>query len=198
MRCWIMRDRSSSNWRCPSGHIKVAMCFVLGSVENHVAATTPATGWTPPRSPRPSCRSASPPPGTPWFWRRGSRPGAATRTSPGRAPGAPSGAAPPGSPPPRAASPRRTPCPRRPVRKRQGTASTNRRLSAAVAPGPVALPGGMGPVRAHMASAGTVLSASILSPALLPVPPFRRALRRKWQGTRRIATQLSTGLSCAE
>ena len=231
---------------------------------------------SPPRSSRPSCRTPPPPPGTPWFWRRNSRPGAATRTSPGRAPGVPSDFAstvPPAPrrvpPPPRAASPRRTPCPRRrprtgepqaapapprgrgpgregsrsgpgirarprpprscpsgrpgsgrspacgsplcarrlpvrlhdravdehpfgagplrqgigrsrhgdPVRNRTGTASTKRRLSAAVAPGSVALPGGMGSIRTHMASVSTVLSASIMSPARLPVPPFRRASR---------------------
>ncbi len=37
-------------------------------------------GGSPPRSSRPSCRSASRPPGTPRSWRRGSPPGAATRT----------------------------------------------------------------------------------------------------------------------
>ena len=72
-----------------------------------------------PRSSHPSCRTASPPPGTPWFPRRNSRSGASVCTFPGHAPGAPSGSSPRESPPRRrapqalrAASPRRTPCPR--------------------------------------------------------------------------------------
>ncbi len=83
-------------------------------------APRPPRDEPPPRSSWRSCHSASRSPGTPWFPRRDSRSGAAIRTSPGRAPAAPSGSAPPGSllrrlapPDPPAASPRRTPC-RRP------------------------------------------------------------------------------------
>ncbi len=46
-----------------------------------------------------------------------------------------------------------------PVRNRQRTASTKGRLSAAVAPGSVALPGSVSPVRARIPSVSTVLSA---------------------------------------
>ena len=49
-----------------------------------------------------------------------------------------------------------------PVRNRTGTASTKRRLSAAVPPGSDALPGSMVSIRAHMASVSTVLSAFIV------------------------------------
>ncbi len=52
-----------------------------------------------------------------------------------------------------------------PVRKRTGTASTKRRLSAAVPPGSDFLPGSMFSIRAHMASVSTVLSAFMMSPA---------------------------------
>ena len=59
--------------------------------------------------------------------------------------------------------PKRAGRPRRgdPVRIRQSAASRNRRLSAAVTPGSVALPGSMGSIRAHMASVSTVLSGFI-------------------------------------
>ena len=56
----------------------------------------PRRGESPPRSSWRSCLSASRPPGTPWFWRGNSPPGAATRISPGRAPAAPSGSRPAG------------------------------------------------------------------------------------------------------
>ena len=67
-----------------------------------------------------------------------------------------------------------------PVRIRQSAASTESLLSAAVTPGPVALPGSMRPVRARMASARTVLPSfiSVTCPFCLklPAPPFRRSL----------------------
>ncbi len=53
-----------------------------------------------------------------------------------------------------------------PARNRRSAASGNSRLSAAVAPGSVALPGSMCSVRARMASASAVLSAFICHPAL--------------------------------
>jgi len=46
-----------------------------------------------------------------------------------------------------------------PVRNRRRTASTKGRLSAAVPPGSVALPGSVSPVRARIPSVSTVLSA---------------------------------------
>ena len=49
-----------------------------------------------------------------------------------------------------------------PVRNRQRTASTKRRLSAAVAPGSVALPGSVSLIRARIPSVSTVLSAFIV------------------------------------
>ncbi len=49
-----------------------------------------------------------------------------------------------------------------PVRNRQRTASTKGRLSAAVPPGSVALPGSVSPVRARIPSVSTVLSAFIV------------------------------------
>ena len=50
--------------------------------------------------------------------------------------------------------------------------------------GSVSLPGSMFPVRAHMASVNAVPSGFIFLPALLPVPPFRRALRCRMAANR--------------
>ena len=59
--------------------------------------------------------------------------------------------------------PKRSGRPRRgdPVRNRQSAAPGNCLLSAAVTPGSAALPGSMGPARAHMASVSAALSAFI-------------------------------------
>jgi len=64
-----------------------------------------------------------------------------------------------------------------PVRNRTGTACRRRRLSTAVPPGSDALPAGMSPIRAHMASVSTVLSALISPPARLVCAAFPACVR---------------------
>ncbi len=59
-----------------------------------------------------------------------------------------------------------------PVRNRTGTAPPKRRLSAEVTPGSAFLPAGTFPVRAHMASVSTVLSAFIVLPAHVACAAF--------------------------
>jgi len=67
--------------------------------------------------------------------------------------------------------------------------------TAAVPPGSDFLLGSMSPVRAHISSAVTVLSAFMMSPARLPVvPSFRRLLARKMASDRAIRKMNVNGL----
>ena len=140
-----------------------------------------------PRSSRPSCRIASPPPGTPWFPRRNSRSGASIRTFRGHAPGAPSGSSSRVSPPRRrapqvlrSASPRRTPCPR------SGRRTGDPPGGPGVPAGPCAWPGRITnrtrqPSASVIATGPARQAAAGASDALLFGPPFAPdAFWRAW------------------
>ncbi len=83
-----------------------------------------------------------------------------------------------------------------PVRNRQRTPSRKRRLSTAVRPGSVTLPGHSGATRAHISSVKTVRSEFILSPASSARAAFFGVqYRHKYTISAQDARQLSTGLS---
>ncbi len=135
----------------------------------------PRRGESPPRSSWRSCHSVSRSPGTPWFWRRNSRPGAATCISPGHAPAAPSGSAPPGSPPPLRtdqdpppASPHRTPC-RRPE-PRTGAPNRSPSGSAGTPVRSCAWPGRTVNRTRHPGASTTATALPVRSPRERPVP----------------------------
>ena len=82
-----------------------------------------------------------------------------------------------------------------PVRNRQRTPSRKRRLSTAVRPGSVTLPGHSGATRAHISSVKTVRSEFILSPASSARAAFFGVqCRQKYTPSAQDARQLSTGL----
>ncbi len=83
-----------------------------------------------------------------------------------------------------------------PVRNRQRTPSRKRRLSTAVRPGSVTLPGHSGATRAHISSVKTVRSEFILSPTSSARAAFFGVQsRHKDTISAQDARQLSTGLS---
>ncbi len=82
-----------------------------------------------------------------------------------------------------------------PVRNRQRTPSRKRRLSTAVRPGSVTLPGHSGATRAHISSVKTVRSEFILSPtSSARAATFGVQSRHKDTISAQDARQLSTGL----